>query len=309
MIFFLDRDGTINVDHNFVHKKEEWTFCDGAPEAIRLLNEAGYYVVVVTNQTGIIRGNFTLAQVEALHRWVDEELAKHGARIDAWYIAPWRPNMHEDRHPALLHDRKPGTGMFERAMIRYDAASGAANNAKAGASDRSNAVLQSARKRDDTVQKPTSEYNSPASFVQNPVSEHKNTDTVQEATSDRNMSPSNTEKHLSKNRNNTVSVYETVRINSRGEFEITQIETSDYTPSSLEQREEIGLQIGAKYADQFAKCAMAGDKITDLEPALKLGIKPLFIKSVWFSEKDSEWLKKNNIPIFERLIDAVNSVI
>ena len=298
MIFFLDRDGTINVDYNFVHKKEEWTFCDGAPEAIRLLNEAGYYVVVVTNQTGIIRGNFTLAQVEALHRWVDEELAKHGARIDAWYIAPWRPNMHEDRHPALLHDRKPGTGMFERAMIRYD-------SAKAGASDRSNAVLQSGRKRDDTVQSPSSEYNSPAPFVQNPVSEHKNTDNIQETTSDRDIPPSNTEKHLSKNRNNTVSVYETVRINSQGEFEITQIETSDYTPSSLAEREEIGRQVGAKYADQFAKCAMAGDKMSDLDPAIQLGMRPYLIKSVHYGTIDSGWMEANSIPVYDRLLDAV----
>ncbi|MCH8494642.1 MAG: HAD-IIIA family hydrolase [Balneolales bacterium] len=296
MIFFLDRDGTINVDYNFVHKKEEWTFCDGAPEAIRLLNEAGYRVVVVTNQTGIIREHFTLAQVEALHRWVDEELAKHGARIDAWYIAPWRHNMHEDRHPALLHDRKPGTGMFERAMIRY-------NNAKAGASGRSDAVAQSDKYSDGTVQKPSSEYNSPTKLAQNPVSEHRNTNATQEATSDRNPSPN--EKPLTKIPNNTVSVYETVRINSRGEFEITQIDSSDYTPRSLAEREEIGLQIGDKYAEHFAKCAMAGDKMRDLDPAIRLGMRPYLIKSVHFDTVDSDWMEANSIPVYDRLLDAV----
>ncbi len=120
-IFFLDRDGTINVDYDFVHKPEEWTFCDGAPEAIRRLNELGYKVVVVTNQSGVIRKRFTMDHVVRLHEWVDGELAKHGARIDAWYVAPWHPKMHDGLADRLLHDRKPGTGMFEKALRKFKA--------------------------------------------------------------------------------------------------------------------------------------------------------------------------------------------
>ena len=120
-IFFLDRDGTINVDTDYVHTPEEWVFCEGAPQAIKRFNELGYKVVVVTNQSGIIRGKFTLAQVIELHKWVDEELTRFGASIDAWHIAPWHPKLHADLDPNLLHDRKPGTGMFEKALRRFNA--------------------------------------------------------------------------------------------------------------------------------------------------------------------------------------------
>jgi D-glycero-D-manno-heptose 1,7-bisphosphate phosphatase len=120
-IFFLDRDGTINVDTDYVHTHQEWQFCDGAPEAIRLLNEAGFNVVVATNQSGIIRRRFSLAQVVELHRFVDEKLADFGARIDAWYVAPWHPSLHTGLDPALLKDRKPDTGMFEKALRRFKA--------------------------------------------------------------------------------------------------------------------------------------------------------------------------------------------
>lgn len=120
-IFFLDRDGTINVDTDYVHKPDEWRFCEGAPEAIRRLNELGFKVVVVTNQSGIIRRKFTLAQVVELHQWVDKQLALYGAHIDAWYIAPWHPKLHGMLDHRLLHDRKPGTGMFEKALRRFKA--------------------------------------------------------------------------------------------------------------------------------------------------------------------------------------------
>ena len=104
-----------------MHRVDEWEFCPGAPQAIKQLNDLGFKVVVVTNQSGIIRGRFTLAQVVELHKWVDGELAKIGAKIDAWYIAPWHPNLHAELHPSLLHDRKPGTGMFEKAIRRFKA--------------------------------------------------------------------------------------------------------------------------------------------------------------------------------------------
>jgi D-glycero-D-manno-heptose 1,7-bisphosphate phosphatase len=120
-IFFLDRDGTINLDTDYVHTREEWQFCDGAPEAIRILNENGFKVVVVTNQSGVIRGRFTMSQVVDLHRFVDEKLAEFGARVDAWYVAPWHPNFHAGLDPRLMRDRKPNTGMFDKALRRFKA--------------------------------------------------------------------------------------------------------------------------------------------------------------------------------------------
>lgn len=118
--FFLDRDGTINVDYDFVHKSDDWTFCDGAVDAIRWMNKNKFKVIVVTNQSGIARGHFTLETVLRLHEWVDEELARHNAKIDGWYIAPWHPDFHDGKNPDLLKLRKPDTGMFLQAAKDHD---------------------------------------------------------------------------------------------------------------------------------------------------------------------------------------------
>jgi D-glycero-D-manno-heptose 1,7-bisphosphate phosphatase len=115
----LDRDGTLNVDYDYVHTPEEWTWCEGAVEAIQWMNANGYKVIVITNQSGIVRGRFTREQVDALHAWVDEDLKRYGAWIDAWYVAPWHPKFHDGHHPDLLNERKPGTGLFRQAAERF----------------------------------------------------------------------------------------------------------------------------------------------------------------------------------------------
>lgn len=180
-IFFLDRDGTINVDTDFVHKPEEWEFCPGAPEAIRRLNEAGFKVAVVTNQSGVIRKRFSMADVVKLHEYASELLAAKGAHIDAWYVAPWHPNIHEGLHPRLLADRKPDTGMFLKALRRYKA---------------------------DPKQ-----------------------------------------------------------------------------------------------------CFMAGDKLSDLKPAIKLGMKPFLIKSRFYETQDKEFIKINDISVFPTLFQCISELL
>lgn len=175
--FFLDRDGTINVDYNFVHTPEEWTWCPGAVNAIRWLNESGFKVIVVTNQSGISRGRFTKGRVDRLHSWVDQELKKAGAYIDDWYIAPYHPehNRGNTEYPAA--DRKPGTGMFNKAAKKHNI--------------------------------------------------------------------------------------------------------------------------------DFNKSYMAGDKLTDLKPAIKLGISPFFIKSRHEPGQDKKWLKQHSIPVYQTLQQAL----
>ena len=112
---FLDRDGTLNIDHNFVHKPEEWDWIPGVPKALQLLQREGFKLIVVTNQSGVARGRFSLQQVNELHLYAAELLKEWGVEIHAWYIAPWHPDFHEDRDPKLLDERKPGTALFERA--------------------------------------------------------------------------------------------------------------------------------------------------------------------------------------------------
>lgn len=117
--FFLDRDGTLNVDYNYVHKPKEWAWCDGAIEALRWMKEHQYKIIVVTNQSGIARERYTERDVQHLHRWVDKKLVKQNLYIDDWYYAPHHPEHDPDKEYAP-EDRKPGTGMFKKAATKHD---------------------------------------------------------------------------------------------------------------------------------------------------------------------------------------------
>lgn len=178
--FFLDRDGTLNVDYNFVHTREEWTWCDGAVDAIRWMNENHFKVIVVTNQSGIARGRFTEEQVHRLHEWVSGQLEECGAWVDDWYIAPHHPEFDPEPCRFPKEDRKPGTGMFLKAA----------------------------------------------------------------------------EKH---------------RID-------------------------------------FSRSYMAGDKVSDLQPALKLGITPFFIRSRHEPYQDKQWLLQHHIPVFDTLKESLQAI-
>lgn len=114
-IVFLDRDGTINVEKNYLYKIEEFEFIDGAEEAIKLLNDAGYKVVVVSNQAGVARGYYTEQDVDTLHKFVNQELEKKGAQIDAFYYCPHHPEHGVGQYRIKCNCRKPETGLFEQA--------------------------------------------------------------------------------------------------------------------------------------------------------------------------------------------------
>ena len=114
---FLDRDGTINVEKNYLHRIEGWEWITGAPEAIRTLNDAGFLVVVASNQAGIARGYYDAAQVDALHTHVDRLLAQYGAHIDAYYYCPHHPDYGEVRR---CNCRKPAAGLLLRAYREMD---------------------------------------------------------------------------------------------------------------------------------------------------------------------------------------------
>lgn len=109
---FLDRDGTINVDKEYVHKIEDWEWLPGAVDAIHHLNKLGLPVIVITNQAGVARGYYDEAAINALHTHVDAALAGQGARIDAYYYCPHHPEYGSNRD---CQCRKPRPGMLFRA--------------------------------------------------------------------------------------------------------------------------------------------------------------------------------------------------
>jgi D-glycero-D-manno-heptose 1,7-bisphosphate phosphatase len=113
---FLDRDGVLNQDDGFVFRPEALRFVAGAPAAVRRLNQAGYLVVVVTNQSGVARGLFDEAAMERFHGHLRAELGRHGARLDAIYACPYHPEGLVERYRRDHPDRKPRPGMILRAL-------------------------------------------------------------------------------------------------------------------------------------------------------------------------------------------------
>jgi D-glycero-D-manno-heptose 1,7-bisphosphate phosphatase len=112
---FLDRDGTINVERDYLHSTGEFAFIPGAPEAIGLLKSAGFLVIVVTNQSGIARGYFDESAVQRLHSHMDELLARHGTSVDAYYFCPHHPHHGIGGYRRDCDCRKPLPGMLVEA--------------------------------------------------------------------------------------------------------------------------------------------------------------------------------------------------
>src|SRR2546428_6251067 len=79
---FFDRDGVLNEDNGYVFEIRKLRWIDGAREAVKAANDAGCLVFVVTNQSGVARGIYAESDVEALHKWMADDLAQIGARID-----------------------------------------------------------------------------------------------------------------------------------------------------------------------------------------------------------------------------------
>lgn len=112
---FLDRDGTLNEEVNYLHRPEDLRFLPGVVEAVKLWNEAGFRVVVVTNQAGVARGYYQEEDVERLHRYMNDLMAEEGAHIDQFYYCPHHPEHGIGQYKLRCHCRKPDIGMFEQA--------------------------------------------------------------------------------------------------------------------------------------------------------------------------------------------------
>ena len=113
---FLDRDGVINLDHGYVGRWEDFEFVPGAVEAMRRLHDAGYLLVVVTNQSGIARGKYTEDDFQTLSRRMCEHLAAQGAPVAGVFHCPHHP---KGQVAGLARDcdcRKPMPGLILQAQ-------------------------------------------------------------------------------------------------------------------------------------------------------------------------------------------------
>ena len=119
---FLDRDGVVIEDTGFPHLPEHLVFCAGAVEALRAATTLGFALVIVTNQSGIARGLFSLPQYEAFARYLADQLARHGVPLAAQYFCPHLPDAAIAQWRRSCGCRKPAPDMFLRAAeeLRID---------------------------------------------------------------------------------------------------------------------------------------------------------------------------------------------
>jgi D-glycero-D-manno-heptose 1,7-bisphosphate phosphatase len=112
---FLDRDGVLNVDRGYTFRLENLKMIPTAAAAVRLLNTAGFYVFVVSNQSGVARGFFTEAAVDLFNTHIQDILKGEGAHIDAFYYCPHHPDGAIKELAIQCRCRKPAPGMLEQA--------------------------------------------------------------------------------------------------------------------------------------------------------------------------------------------------
>jgi D-glycero-D-manno-heptose 1,7-bisphosphate phosphatase len=112
---FLDRDGVINVERHYLHRIDDFAFVPGAPEALRRLQEAGWKLVVVTNQSGMARGFYTEDDYQRLTRHMDDRLHEAGVHLDAVLHCPHLPDATVAAYRLACACRKPAPGMLLHA--------------------------------------------------------------------------------------------------------------------------------------------------------------------------------------------------
>ncbi len=110
---FLDRDGTIIEEVNFLATVEETELFPFTIEALKLLRDAGFLLFITTNQSGIARGYFDANAVNAIHAKIQNELKANGLRVESFHFCPHFPD-------AGCKCRKPNTGMIEQALENFD---------------------------------------------------------------------------------------------------------------------------------------------------------------------------------------------
>jgi len=119
-VLFLDRDGTINRDiGSYVSNREEFILIDRVDEAIALARQAGFRIVIVTNQAGIARGIVTPEDVEDVHDYLSELLAERETSYDRCYYCPAHPNHPHPEYDRFTDFRKPSPRMVEQAVADF----------------------------------------------------------------------------------------------------------------------------------------------------------------------------------------------
>ncbi len=111
---FLDRDGTINIEKNYIYKIEDFEFIDGIFELIKEYQEKGFLIFIITNQAGIARKLYSVADYEKLTNWMLTQFRRKGVEITKTYYCPHHPDITGD-----CNCRKPKPGMILQAIDEF----------------------------------------------------------------------------------------------------------------------------------------------------------------------------------------------
>ena len=117
---FMDRDGTISEEIGYVNHPSRYRVFPYSARAVRLLNEAGWLAILVTNQAGVARGYFTEEMIGAVHDRLKQELEKEGAHLDAIYYCAHHPSMGEPPYRLDCNCRKPKPGLINQAARDFE---------------------------------------------------------------------------------------------------------------------------------------------------------------------------------------------
>lgn len=117
---FLDRDGVINIDHGYVSTSEKFDFIEGVFAACLQLQRMGFIIIIVTNQSGIARGFYTVEQFENMTDWMLQQFSIHGVRISSVYYCPHYPKANDSLYSQVCNCRKPAPGMLLQAISEYN---------------------------------------------------------------------------------------------------------------------------------------------------------------------------------------------
>jgi len=117
---FMDRDGTISEEVGYVNHPSRYRVFPYAAEAVRLLNEAGWLAIMVTNQAGVARGYFTEEVIDAVHQALKLALSHQNAQLDAIYYCAHHPTVGESPYRVDCDCRKPKPGLIKTAAREFD---------------------------------------------------------------------------------------------------------------------------------------------------------------------------------------------
>ncbi|MDD3148453.1 MAG: HAD family hydrolase [Candidatus Riflebacteria bacterium] len=117
---FLDRDGTLNPDPGYISNPDDFNIFPGVAEALVRLQQAGFMLILITNQSGISRGLISTAQLDKIHAKLQSQLAISGARLDAIYYCPHHPDFPDHAGISTCNCRKPAPGMILQAVREHN---------------------------------------------------------------------------------------------------------------------------------------------------------------------------------------------